>query len=136
MYTIKIYDKRWNIKFSASKISKFTRAESGIQQYTSSNNKQKWRSVYHRRTWRNRKNVFNFIDIGKSSIAKKKYCISYCVIQHYCHTLTTAHSALKLPLKPQFSEDYTCNIKKYPSMSKVLQQCEIIVLDEWCIRNF
>ncbi|XP_065370863.1 uncharacterized protein LOC135963006 [Calliphora vicina] len=42
----------------------------------------------------------------------------------------TAHSALKLPLKPQFYEDYTCNIKKNSSMGKVLQQCEIIVWDE------
>ncbi|XP_061393216.1 uncharacterized protein LOC133328686 [Musca vetustissima] len=42
----------------------------------------------------------------------------------------TAHSALKLPLKWQFSEDYTCNIRKNSSMGKVLQTCKIIVWDE------
>jgi hypothetical protein len=42
----------------------------------------------------------------------------------------TAHSALKLPLKPQFSETHTCNIKKNSSMGKVLQTCKIIVWDE------
>ncbi|XP_061398409.1 uncharacterized protein LOC133334127 [Musca vetustissima] len=42
----------------------------------------------------------------------------------------TAHSALKLPLKWQFSEDYTCNITKNSSMGKVLQTCKIIVWDE------
>ncbi|XP_061394706.1 ATP-dependent DNA helicase pif1-like, partial [Musca vetustissima] len=42
----------------------------------------------------------------------------------------TAHSALKLPLKWQFSEDYTCNITKNSSIGKVLQTCKIIVWDE------
>lgn len=42
----------------------------------------------------------------------------------------TAHSALKLPLKLQFSETHTCNIKKNSSMGKVLRTCKIIVWDE------
>ncbi|XP_061394301.1 uncharacterized protein LOC133329850 [Musca vetustissima] len=42
----------------------------------------------------------------------------------------TAHSALKLPLTWQFSEDCTCNITKNSSMGKVLQTCKIIVWNE------
>lgn len=42
----------------------------------------------------------------------------------------TAHSALKLPLNMQFTENPTCNISKTSGMGKVLQVCKIIVWDE------
>lgn len=42
----------------------------------------------------------------------------------------TAHSAFKLPLNVQFSENPVCNINKNSSMGKVLQTCSIIVWDE------
>lgn len=42
----------------------------------------------------------------------------------------TAHSALKLPLNIQSTENPTCNIKKNSGMGKVLQTCKLIVWDE------
>uniref|UniRef100_A0A8D8T3L0 ATP-dependent DNA helicase n=1 Tax=Cacopsylla melanoneura TaxID=428564 RepID=A0A8D8T3L0_9HEMI len=42
----------------------------------------------------------------------------------------TAHSALKLPLNMQTSENPTCNLSKNCGMAKVLQQCKMIVWDE------
>jgi ATP-dependent DNA helicase PIF1 len=42
----------------------------------------------------------------------------------------TAHSALKLPLNMQYVETPTCNISKTSGISKVLQQCKLIVWDE------
>lgn len=42
----------------------------------------------------------------------------------------TAHSALKLPLNLQQSDEPTCNISKSSAMAKVLQTCKIIIWDE------
>lgn len=43
---------------------------------------------------------------------------------------TTAHSALKLSLNMQFTENPTCNISKTSGMGKVFRACKIIVWDE------
>ncbi|XP_055589718.1 ATP-dependent DNA helicase pif1-like [Uranotaenia lowii] len=42
----------------------------------------------------------------------------------------TAHSAFKLPLNLQMTEEPTCNISKNSSMAKLLQSCKIIIWDE------
>ena len=42
----------------------------------------------------------------------------------------TAHSAFKLPLNMNHSENVTCNISKGSGKAKVLQQCSLIVWDE------
>ena len=42
----------------------------------------------------------------------------------------TAHSALKSPLNIQSNETPTCNISKNSAMTKILQQCNLIVWDE------
>lgn len=42
----------------------------------------------------------------------------------------TAHSALKLPLNLQTTEQPTCNISKHSAMAKVLVASKIIIWDE------
>ena len=42
----------------------------------------------------------------------------------------TADSAQKLPLTLQIIEEPTCNISKTSAITKVLQKCKIIILDE------
>ena len=42
----------------------------------------------------------------------------------------TAHSAFKLPLNMNHSENVTCNISKGSGKAKVLEQCSLIVWDE------
>lgn len=42
----------------------------------------------------------------------------------------TAHSALKLPLNLQLTDEPTCNISKNSAMAKVLQSCKIINWDD------
>ena len=42
----------------------------------------------------------------------------------------TAHSALKLPLNLQTIDEPTCNITKTSAMTKVLQNCNLIIWDE------
>ncbi|XP_054714667.1 uncharacterized protein LOC129224264 [Uloborus diversus] len=42
----------------------------------------------------------------------------------------TAHSAFRLPLNLNYSENPTCNIKKQSNLAKVLRDCKLIIWDE------
>ena len=47
----------------------------------------------------------------------------------------TAHSALKSPLNIQSNETPTYNISKNSAMTKILQQCNLIVWDEFTMAH-
>ena len=47
----------------------------------------------------------------------------------------TAHSALKSPLNIQSNETPICNISKNSAMTKILQQCNLIVWDEFTMAH-
>ena len=43
----------------------------------------------------------------------------------------TAHSALKLPLNLHSTETSTCNISRSSGIGRILQQCKLIIWDEY-----
>ncbi|GBP75981.1 ATP-dependent DNA helicase pif1 [Eumeta japonica] len=46
-----------------------------------------------------------------------------------------AHSALKLPLNMQIKDTPTCNLSRNSEMAKVLQQCRLIIWDEYTMAH-